>query len=215
MDKIEDMDMFVPELQPALEEIVALTDQFCDAHLNEEYRRLCTEMAIELAELEAPIDKGRPTSWASGIVHALGFVNFLHDPSQSPHMTNPQIAKGFGVSQGTMQSKSKIIRDGLDLMQLDPDWCLESLLEDNPLVWMLEIDGMAVDIRRAPRELQEEAYQQGLIPYIPADRQQANPQPNSGPRIIRFPSESCGPASPESSNKPKDDGPSLFDGLTE
>ena len=215
MENIEDMDMFVPELQPALEEIVALTDQFCDEHLNEEYRRLCTEMAIELAELEVPIDKGRPTSWASGIVHALGFVNFLHDPSQSPHMTSTELAEGFGVSQGTMQSKSKMIRDGLDLMQLDPDWCLESLLEDNPLVWMLEIDGMAVDIRMAPRELQEQAYQQGLIPYIPADRKQPSQQPDSGPRIIRFPSESCGPASPESSNKPEDDGPSLFDGLTE
>ncbi len=189
------MDMVVPELQPALEEIVDLTYEFCREHLNEEYRRLCAEMAIELAEIEAPINKGRPASWASGIVHALGFVNFLHDRSQSPHMTSPEIAKGFGVSQGTMQSKSKIIRDELELTPFDPDWCLEALLEDNPLVWMLDIDGLAVDIRMAPREAQEQAYLQGLIPYIPADREQPRPQPDSGTRIIQFPSGSGGPTS--------------------
>jgi len=215
MENIEDMEMVIPELQPALEEIVDLTDEFCRKHLNEEYRRLCTEMAIELAELEAPINKGRPASWASGIVHALGFVNFLHDSSQSPHMTSPEIAKGFGVSQGTMQSKSKIIRDELELMPFDPDWCLQALLEDNPLVWMLEINGLVMDIRTAPREAQEQAYRQGLIPYIPADRKQAEIQSDSQANIIQFPSKQDGPASAKSSNKPKDDGPSLFDGLAE
>lgn len=176
------------ELQEALTEIVALTDEFCREHLNQEYRGLCAEMAAELAEIEVPIHRGRPASWASGIVHAVGFVNFLHDPSQSPHMTSPEIARGFGVSQGNMQSKSKIIRDELDIMQLDPDWCLPSLLDENPLVWMFEIDGFAADIRMAPREVQEEAYREGLIPYIPADRQKRKPQPDSGPRIIQFPS---------------------------
>lgn len=215
MENIEDMDLVIPELQPALEEIVDLTDEFCREHLNEEYRQLCSEMAIELAELEAPINKGRPASWASGIVHALGFVNFLHDSSQSPHMTSPEIAKGFGISQGTMQSKSKIIRDELELMPFDPDWCLQALLEDNPLVWMLDIDGFVMDIRTAPREAQEQAYRQGLIPYIPADRKKAEIQSDSQTNIIQFPSKQDGPASAKSSNKPKDDGPSLFDGLAE
>jgi hypothetical protein len=31
------------------------------------------------------------------------------------------------------------------------------------------VDGMVVDIRRMPRELQEAAFAKGLIPYIPAD----------------------------------------------
>jgi len=30
--------------------------------------------------------------------------------------------------------------------------------------------GFIIDIRDAPREIQELAYQKGLIPYIPADR---------------------------------------------
>jgi hypothetical protein len=41
---------------------------------------------------------------------------------------------------------------------------------DNPLIWMLEVNGFLVDIRMAPREAQVAAYEKGLIPYIPADR---------------------------------------------
>lgn len=174
------------EVEKARAEITRLTDDFCREHLNEEYRQLCADMAAELCRLEVPIYRGRSDGWASGIVHAAGFVNFLHDPSFSPHMTGPEIAAGFGISQGTMQSRSRVIRDELGLVQLHPNWCLESLLDDNPLVWMAEVDGMAVDLRTAPRETQEEAYRQGLIPYIPADRENREPQQDSGPRIIKF-----------------------------
>jgi hypothetical protein len=76
----------------------------------------------------------------------------------------------LGVSVGNMQSKAKIIREGLDVMPFDPAWTLESLMAENPLVWMFEFDGFLVDIRQAPREAQVAAYEQGLIPYIPADR---------------------------------------------
>ena len=35
------------------------------------------------------------------------------------------------------------------------------------LVWMLTVNGFAVDIRNMPMELQEEAFERGLIPFIP------------------------------------------------
>ncbi len=56
------------------------------------------------------------------------------------------------------------------MSQMDPEWTLPSLLEENPLVWLLEVNGMIVDVRYMPREVQELAYKKGLIPYIPADR---------------------------------------------
>jgi hypothetical protein len=102
-------------------------------------------------------------------------------------MTSAQVAEGFGVSQGTMLAKSKTIRDELDLIQMDPDWCLPALLEHNPLVWMLKVNGFIMDIRMAPREAQEEAYRQGLIPFIPADRQKPEPPPRTETKIIKFP----------------------------
>jgi hypothetical protein len=32
---------------------------------------------------------------------------------------------------------------------------------------MLEINGLVVDVRSAPRKIEEEALRRGLIPYIP------------------------------------------------
>ena len=43
------------------------------------------------------------------------------------------------------------------------------LVEKNPLVWMAEVNGLLVDLRNMPREIQKIAFEDGLIPYIPAD----------------------------------------------
>lgn len=154
-------------------EIVVLTDEFCDTHLNAEYKDLCREMSACVCQEGSPVLRGKPAGWAAGIVYALGRINFLTDPSQTPHMTSVGIAEGFGISLATMQAKARTIREGLDLFPFHPDWCLPSRLEENPLVWMLEVNGFLIDIRMAPREVQVVAYEQGLIPYIPADRPDA------------------------------------------
>ncbi len=57
---------------------------------------------------------------------------------------------------------------------MSPDWTLPSRLADNPLVWMLEVNGLMIDIRKAPVELQRLAYEQGLIPFMPAERSGAD-----------------------------------------
>ncbi|NBB94310.1 MAG: hypothetical protein GVY16_01035 [Planctomycetes bacterium] len=114
-------------------EVVKLTDAFCDDHLNVEYKELCREMAVAVCQDGSAVLKGKPESWAAGIVYSLGRVNFLSDPSQTPHMKSKHIAEGFGVSVATMQAKSKVIREGLDLFPFHPDWCLSSLRESNLL----------------------------------------------------------------------------------
>ncbi len=53
---------------------------------------------------------------------------------------------------------------------ISPEWTLLSRLADNPMVWMLQVNGLMVDIRRAPVELQSLALEKGLIPYIPAEK---------------------------------------------
>lgn len=54
--------------------------------------------------------------------------------------------------------------------RFDPRWTLPSRLAENPLVWMLSVNGVIVDVRTMPRELQEQAYDLGLIPFVPAAR---------------------------------------------
>ena len=60
----------------------------------------------------------------------------------------------------------------LKITPLSFEWLLPSKMESHPLIWMLNFDGLPMDVRRAPREFQVLAYNKGLIPYIPADRRQ-------------------------------------------
>jgi hypothetical protein len=150
---------------------VDLTDAFCREHLDAEYGVLCRKLAGVLARKRpSPLIRGKPESWASGIVRVVGFVNFLGDPSQPHHMTMTDIDAGFGVSEATGAAKSMAIRNLLKIRRFEPEWTLPSRMEDNPLIWMLEVNGLLMDIRMCPREAQEVAFKKGLIPYIPADR---------------------------------------------
>lgn len=154
-----------------LTELADLLDAFCDQHLNDEYKELCREMAVTLCRKRLPIDRGKTATWASGVVYALGSVNFLSDPAQIPCMTTAEIALGFGVSESALMSKSKTIREALRLQPLHPAWTLPSRLFENPLVWMVQLsNGIVIDIRMAPYEVQKDAYEQGLIPFIPSDQ---------------------------------------------
>ena len=149
-----------------------MIDQFCKEHLNEEYAVLCRKLAEKLARKRpSPLLHGSPNAWASGIVRAIGGVNFLHDKSQTPYMRSTDIDHYLGTSPSSGAAKLAAIRKMLKMHQLDPNWTLPSRLDDNPMVWMLQVNGFMVDVRHAPREVQEIAFNKGLIPYIPADRQ--------------------------------------------
>ena len=103
-------------------------------------------------------------------MRAIGGVNFLHDKSQTPYMRSTDIDHYLGTSPSSGAAKLAAIRKVFKMHQLDPNWSLPSRLEDNPMVWMLQVNGFFMDIRDAPREAQEMAFHKGLIPYIPADR---------------------------------------------
>jgi hypothetical protein len=149
--------------------ITALTDSFCKKHLNEEYIVMIHRVVGALARKRpSPLLKGKENVWAAAAVHAVGRVNFLDDPSRSPHCKSKTIYEFYGIADSTGQNKSKEIRDMLKMGQLSPDWTIPSLLVNNPLVWMLEVNGLIVDIRQAPLELQQVAYEKGLIPFIPS-----------------------------------------------
>jgi hypothetical protein len=60
-----------------------------------------------------------------------------------------------------------LIRDTLKSSHLDGQFMRRDLVEASPLTWLLEVDGMLVDIRRAPVHLQVQAFELGLIPYVP------------------------------------------------
>jgi hypothetical protein len=164
----------VPKAMRAkFDEIVALTDAVCEEHLDEEYAQLARQATAALCRKRpSPLERGRADIWACGIVYALGTVNFLFDNTQTPHMSAAELCEAFGVSKSTGASKAKVVRDNLDMMQMDPNWYRPSQMDDNIMAWMVMVNGLIVDARRLPREVQVIAYEKGLIPYIPADKRE-------------------------------------------
>jgi len=161
-------------LQPKVTSLLASMDAFCAIHLNAEYRQLIhTAVAALARKRPSPLLGGREPSWCAGVVHAIGSANFLFDKSQTPHCKPTQIYAHFGVSAGTGQAHSKNVRDLLRIAPFSPHWTLPSQLDDSPMAWMLEVDGFILDVRSLPLAIQIEACAKGLIPYVPALRDQA------------------------------------------
>lgn len=152
-------------------EIVRRTDEFCRAHLTEEYAELSRMLAENLYnEPDAPLLKGTPEGWAAGVVFTVGWVNFLSDPSQKPHLKTADFCRLIGVSQATVMARSKVIRTLYDLIPMDPRLTLPSRLDDNMLVWLIELEnGMIDDARRYPRSVQERLVAAGMIPHVHRD----------------------------------------------
>ena len=159
------------KMRPAFNEIIALTDAFCQEHLDGECGEMCRAIAAALARKRpSPLDEKRAINWASGIVYVLCQVNFLFDKTTTPNTTPGEISEAFGFAKSTVGNRAKEVRRLLDTWQFDPKWTLPSRMEHNPMAWYIMVDGLVVDARYLPRELQEIAYEKGLIPYIPEQR---------------------------------------------
>ena len=159
------------KMKSRFDEITALTDPFCGEWLNDEYRQLIREAAAALCRKRpSPLVRGRIDIWACGIVLAVGSVNFLYDRSQDPHASAADVCNAFGVKQSTGTNKAAVVRSTLGMRHMDPNWCLPSRLESHPLAWIIEVNGLPVDARYMPREVQEIAFERGFIPFLPAER---------------------------------------------
>ncbi len=157
--------------RPAYDAIVGLTDRFCQAHLTWEYQMLCRKLAAALARKRpSPLTRGKPEVWACAVLRVIGWVNFLDDSSQTPHMKLTAIDKAFGVAESTGQGKAKAVRDLLKVRQFDFRWMLRRRIEESPMAWMIEVNGFVLDARCLRREVQEEAYRKRLIPYVPGEK---------------------------------------------
>jgi hypothetical protein len=85
--------------------------------------------------------------------------------------TMADICAAFGVGQSTASAKARVISDALLTNRMDPTWMLKGIVDQSPLVWMAEINGLLADLRDMPREARVVAHENGMIPYIPADQE--------------------------------------------
>ena len=147
------------------EKIVGLTDDVCDRYLNTEYRDLARAMTAALCRKRpSPLASGQPRTWACGIVYALGRVNFLSDKSFSPYMTTADLWRHSGQREHHSRQGARYRKSDWGRV-FDPRRF--QLGREDPLFWMAEVNGLLVDLRDMPREVQEIAFEDGLISYIP------------------------------------------------
>jgi hypothetical protein len=153
------------------EQVIAVTDAACLERLDEEYADLCRRVVGKLARKRpTPLSRGGLRIWGSGVVYAVGQLNFLFDPNQELHLTADELSELLQVKKTTMANKGKLVRDTLKLSHFDTEFARQEMIDRNPLVWMLEIDDIIVDARKVPLALQVRAFELGLIPYVPGAR---------------------------------------------
>ena len=154
-------------LRDEVDQIFSLTDELCTELLDDEYAALCRKLTAKLSRKRpSPLLRRNLNIWAAAVVHTVGAINFLFDPSQSPHLSGDQISAYAGVPKSTIAAKSRVIREALQLRPNDPDFCRRSLLANHPWAWFIEFQGLVLDARWLPRQAQEIAFRKGLIPSL-------------------------------------------------
>ena len=157
------------QMRATFEAVVALTDAFCKERLTDEYADFCRKAAAALCRKRpSPLLSGSLNTWTCGIVYAIGSINFLFDKANPLYISAADIAGAFGLAPSTAGSKAKAIRDALHIGTFDWHWSVPSRVDDYPGAWLIEVNGLILDARSLPREIQEEAFRKGLIPYVPA-----------------------------------------------
>ena len=170
----------VPEKMRAKHDAIwALVERFCKDRLTDEYAATCRRALGVLARKRpSPLLNGTPAGWAAGVVRAIGRHNFLDDPEQTPHLKTADIDRGFGVSPATGAAKSKVVRELLKMSPMATEWTLPSKVADHPLAYMVAVNGLIMDVRKAPLQVRQEAVERGLVPPLPRP---APPVPHAGP----------------------------------
>jgi len=158
----------VPEsLRHDCQEIFKLTDSFCAEHLDLAYGQLCRKLIAKLARKRpSPLARGDLRIWAATAIYAVGSINFLFDPSQDIFMTGDQISVLTGIPKSTLANKAKQVRDSLKLYQFHPEFLARRLLANSPVAWFVEFNGLIVDARTLPSDVQAEARRKRLIPDL-------------------------------------------------
>ena len=120
--------MAVPKaMQEKYNEIAAILEPYCDEYLNDEYKELCLHALEKLCRKRpSPLISGKATTWAAGIIYAIGQNNFIFDKSQPIHMTAEEIVEPLGMAKTTAANKAAEIRKMLKIDHYTAEWVLAS-----------------------------------------------------------------------------------------
>lgn len=134
-------------IESTSQELIELTGEFCEEHLNEEYAELSRKLIEKMGRKhQVPFLQGWNESWAAGVIYALGQINFLFDESFEPYVAAGDIPEYFGISQSTATQKARTIRDMFDMGYYDQEFSTTRAQESNPLNDMAVVNGLLVPL---------------------------------------------------------------------
>lgn len=143
-------------IEEKMQKLIKMTSDFCDVYLDEDYKRLCEKLIRKMSRKRiVPFLSGRIEIWAAAIVYAIGSINFLFDRSFKPYVSAEDICNYFNTSKSTTSQKAKVIRDMFKLKHWDERFSTMHMIENNPLSNLVMLNGLIVDIRSLPAEIQE------------------------------------------------------------
>jgi hypothetical protein len=138
------------------QELLTLVSAFCKEKLNEEYNLLCSKMIKKLGRKRTvPFMTGRLEIWAASIVYTIGMLNFLFDKSFEPYISSNEIHEYFGTKSSTVSTKSRLLRDMLELSRFDDEFSTRHIIDNNPFNQFVLVNDIIVDLDSIPLEYQE------------------------------------------------------------
>ena len=110
--------------------ILNLIDQFCDAHLNDEYNSYATGLMDRITNMpDLNLSRGRPEIWAAAIVTVIARLNFLFDKADLDAITMEDISTFFGAIKSTVGNKATVIEKACNIDMGEAGLCREEITE--------------------------------------------------------------------------------------
>jgi len=126
-------------LQQRIDELISMTDKFCNEHIDAEYAALCKLMIEKLGRKRSvkPLATGRLNIWAAAVVYTIAINNFLFDESFNPYIPSSVIYDYFDVKPSTLTGKAALIRKLLKLTyHFNPEFSTQHSMESNPMMML-------------------------------------------------------------------------------
>jgi hypothetical protein len=126
-------------------QILNLIKEFCIQKLDDDYFELSERLLNKLGrKRDVPFMSGKIEIWAAALIHALGTINFLFDKSFEPYVTVDEINIFFGTNKSSTGTKSKFIRDLLNLGYFDNEFSTEHINQNNPFDKLTMVNGFFI-----------------------------------------------------------------------
>ncbi len=133
------------EIENRKNQIIHLIREYCSQYLDDEYFELSVRLLDKLGRKRSvPFVSGKIEIWAAAVIHALGTINFLFDKSFKPYSTIEEINEFFGTNKSSTGTKSRLIRDLLNLGYFDSEFSTKKIKDDNPFNKLMMVDGFIV-----------------------------------------------------------------------